>query len=212
MRFANDKKAAIAKSLPCIIYVEGKDDAYFIDQILEELSADPSEIGIIYLEGNGELEKEVRLLVKSAPYVQNIIRKIAFILDADDDPLATLDRLQVALARNSLPAINHNEIIDYEGNRRAGAFIIPDGTSSGELEDLLLSTLQNDMRLGIVSSALAEVEANYGPLNKHSKRLARMYMSVLPIKPCGIGMAYRANIFDKHHAKIMAVKSFIQSL
>jgi len=211
MIFSTSSKAAANEGRRRIIFVEGQDDAWFIDKLLEELQADPKDVGVIFLEGNGALDKELRLLLKSSGYVQRKTLGIAFLLDADADAAATSARLVSFLEKQAIPGPEHGSIAPYDEGRVVGIYIFPDGTQPGELEDLLLKTVQSDDRLTIVTSALSTVEDKYGKLPKRSKRVARMYLSVLDIKPCGIGRAYCENVFTSDHADVNNVRQFLKA-
>lgn len=211
MLFSSQPKAAVQKKLRRIIYVEGKDDAYFIDALLEELEADPQDVGIVFLEGDGELEKEIDLLLKSGAYVQRATRDLAFFLDADANAEVRIAAVNATFAKRDLPTPGHGEIAVFDSDRRIGLYVFPNGTAAGELEDLLLNTVAGDDRLITVSGALGAVEATHGALTKRTKRIARMYISVLPIKPCGVGRAYREGVFEKTHADVTAVREFLTS-
>lgn len=210
MNFSQSSKAAIAARLPRIIYVEGKDDAYFIDRLLNEIGASPSDIGIVFIEGDGALEKELGLLVKSASYVQRTTNALAFMLDADASVENRLKSVSSTFQSRGLPRVGHDEVVHYDGERNLGLYLFPSAGVPGELEDLLLSTVEEDDRLHTVRQALEEVEGNHGALNKRSKRIARMYISVLPIKPCGVGRGYCEGVFKHDHADVEKVREFLR--
>lgn len=208
---STSSKAALSAKMERVIYVEGQDDAFFVSALLNEIGADKQKIGVIHLEGDGALAKEINLLIKSASYTQRSTTHLAFFLDADNDPAAKVSLLSSELNKRGIPPVEHSAIEKYDGNSRAvGAFIFPDGTHPGELEDLLLSTIAEDKRLELVTRVFDEIQNDYGPLNKRSKRLARMYMSVLSIKPCGIGRGYCEDVFNKEHPAINAARQFLR--
>lgn len=212
MKYARGSKEAIANKIAKIIYVEGQDDAWFIDEILTELQANPEEVGIVYTNGNGEFDKKISLLLKSSSYVQRFTKTVAIFMDADTDIEKTKEWMAKVLTGKGLPSPDHAQFIQYDNDRNFGLFYFPDGNSAGEIEDLLLYTVREDQRLAIVSSAFDEIDTVYGPLPKRTKRIARMYGSVLPVKPCGMGRAYCEGIFPKDHPSIEVVRSFVREL
>src|ERR1700754_511620 len=104
MRFAKDSKAAQSNMLKKVIYVEGQDDAWFLDCILSELEANPLEVGIVYINGTGAIEKEASLLFKSSGYIQRHTTHIAFLLDADLNPAKTIKPLNKVVSNYGVPA------------------------------------------------------------------------------------------------------------
>jgi hypothetical protein len=211
MRYAKSSKSAVADKLPQIIFVEGMDDAYFVDALLGELGADPSNVGVIYVEGQSNLAPELKLLLKSGSYVRRETRSIALIRDADADPAAKLQTIHGDLAQLGLPTPAHNEILSYDLDRRLGLFLIPAGDQAGELEHLMLSSVAGDDRVDVVAAALQQVETQYGELDKRQKRIARMYISVLPVKPCGVGRAYCEGVFSSLSPQVQPIRTFLQT-
>jgi len=210
MKYAKEPKSALNDQLPRIIYVEGHDDAWFINALLDEIGADASQVGIIYLQGNGEIEKELKYLTKSSAYVSRKTTSVAVILDADVSAAQTLSRLHASLDKRGLPTPAAAEISVYDDNRRLGVYILPDGLSTGAIEELLMGTIAHDNRLVTVDGALTSIEAEHGALDHRMKRLVRMYLSALPIKPCGIGRAYCEGVFDKSHGLLDPLRTFLQ--
>ena len=210
MRFARTSKSALAEKLSSIIYVEGQDDAWLINELLDELNADPANVGIVYIKGTGAIENEISFLLKSASYVQRQTLNIAFLIDADLDAAKTTADLNSLFHSKGLPAASHASTVGYDTGRNLALFVFPDGEAPGEIEDLLLATVTEDDRLTTVTNALLAVESVHGTLAKRSKRIARMYISVLNIKPCGVGRAYCEGVFNKDHVWITAVRQFLQ--
>ena len=210
MRFAQKPKAALSSKLRRIIYVEGQDDAFFLDKLLGELAANEADVGIVHLNGDGALEGEIGFLAKSASYVQRLTTHLAFFLDADTGVKQRMASVNAGFNRIGWPITQHGAFADYDNGRRVGVFIFPNGVDAGELEDLLLTTVASDDRLATVSEALSAVERDHGNLNKRSKRIARMYISVLPVKPCGVGRGYCEGVFPADHPSIEAVRDFLR--
>lgn len=194
------------------IYVEGVDDAHFIDKLLEDMGVDKGSVRLVYSGGINEMDRDLRALVKARTYVTKVVKTIAIFRDCDKDPAKSLADANAALKKASLPVLNHSEIVEYDVDRRLGLFLIPSCEVEGALEDLLLATVTDDERFKILSNSLIEIEQKFGPLTRKSKRLAQLYLASRDPLLKGPGLGLKAGHFPIEHEALEPVKNFIKQL
>jgi hypothetical protein len=187
--------------------VEGIDDAYFLDRILELQKADESRVGIIYLEGQGKLDENVKQLTRSAAMTREVIKRYAIITDSDADPGGTLREIHKVLARYGQPQPAHG--MCNGAAPAVGLFLIPSASEDGNLEKLLLSTIDKDGKLIYVRKFSDDLQASFGQLDDQEKRLSRIYLDCCDGHYRGAGRAFSAGKFEAGHAALDALKRFV---
>src|SRR5689334_10738373 len=99
------QKDNVRQDRPCVIFVEGDDDAFFVSALLEELGVDTAEVGIVVVGGNNNFATKVKLFLKSARITQQLTTSIAVICDADDNHQAIEDIINQAIAELQIPRL-----------------------------------------------------------------------------------------------------------
>lgn len=151
---------------PAVLYVEGKDDAHFVDEVLAELAVDPAQLQLVFTAGSGEIAENLAAIVKSSAYVRRQVTRIGVIRDNDAKPAKSLGLVHKALKELGLPQPGAGEVSDFDGNRRLGVFMVPRPEVTGAIEELLLETIQADNRLQKLQEVFDAVVAEHGHLPK----------------------------------------------
>lgn len=204
-------KHAVAEGKEIIVCVEGQDDAFFIDKLLEEIGADEKRVGIIYTGGIGEIPATLREITNSSAYVRGEIKRIAIIRDSDSDPKKAIVSIHKALSAAQMATPMHGAVAQYNGSREVALYVVPDGSSAGNLETLLLDANKDDPKLLDVTANFKAICAKYGALDRSEKRIAQMYMAVRPEECRGLGRAYKLGVFAESPA-IKSIKGFLESV
>ena len=108
------------------LLVEGRSDVALVKAICRQMGVSTEELQIIDMEGKGGLAKNLAALEPE----QTKGAKVAVILDADENARKRRDETMPLLADKNIPL-----------------FLLPDDVSSGELETLMLSTVDEHVVL-----------------------------------------------------------------
>lgn len=190
---------------------EGQDDAYFFDSILSHLGADPAKVGIVYTDGKDNLDRNLRNIVQSRPFVRKTIRKIAILQDVDDEPRERLETIHKALKSVSLPIPKHCEILEFEKGRMIGTFLIPDMDRTGNLESLCFESVAASPKSKKVRAFFDEMQSEFGDLDRYYKRLIQIYLACVPVECRGVGRATKIGVFPMASASFAEVLTFFDT-
>jgi hypothetical protein len=194
---------------PKLILLEGTDDAYFIDLLLEMANASPSEVGIVTVGGKGGFENQIKNLKKSTPFTKGKIKGIAIIRDADESFDRSCDETSKTLERQFGVKLRHGEIKIYN-DLLFGFFILPGGNMDGDLERLCLSTVEDSSLFSRSQQYL--MDSNIAANDQFFKRQAQVYLAGMPNELCrGAGLGFKKEMFDKMHPALNALKDFLSS-
>ena len=194
------------------IFVEGKDDAHLIDALLVELGANPLRVRLVFSGGVDVIRTDIANLVKSRQYVTRVVRTIIVIRDADEDAKKTLVDAQDAMALSGLPKPSQGEIIEYDGDRKIGVYILPSIEESGAIEELLLKTVVADEVYSIVDTSFSQIDDLRGGLPKAAKRKAQMFLAGADPLCRGAGVAAKAGHFDLTHESMTELRDFLSKV
>lgn len=159
---------------PLLALVEGRDDQSVLARQIERVS-DGNDWQVHSMDGNRTSWGSV-LDVALASDFAVVGRAVALVQDADTDAVAVFKRLRDLLTARGFPSpASHNEVAS-DGRWNAGIFVLPDGSSEGALEDLLLSTVdarRKDLADGYIDSVARE----YVPPKHPSKNTVLAYIA-----------------------------------
>jgi hypothetical protein len=198
-----------------LFIVEGTDDALFISSLLEAAGADPSNVGIVQVEGTGKFPSQLKLFLKSPSYTQGINKSIAIICDADENPETIRKSLNDVLALNGEPNLISGSHCTNAKGVKFGLFIMPDCTSPGDLESLCLGTVSGsslEVHADTFINNAKEIANEEGRSLKGSiyKRKAQVYLAGFSSSLVrGAGQGYMKDCFDSSHASLQMLRDFI---
>ncbi len=121
-----------------ILIVEGKNDELFFKALCEKIGI--NNIQIISLSGKDNLESKLKAIKNTSGFPT--VKAIGIIMDANDNPTSTFQKIQNALRQIGLPAPQNPFQFNNKGKIKVGIAIIPDENTAGELEDLCIKLLR----------------------------------------------------------------------
>lgn len=189
-------KNRLSTSHSRIIYVEGADDAYFLDKLLADLGIDPASTRVILTGGNAGIPAALRELVKNSYYIRRDIKRVLVLRDADDDPQKALKEFHDASKIAGLPEVSDGIVTEYDNGRFFAFHTLPAPGSPGDLEVLLLEGVMGSPRHDIANACLSEACKTLGDLDRKTKRLAQLYMALHPEDCRGVGRAFALGAFS----------------
>ncbi|WP_342637437.1 DUF3226 domain-containing protein [Rhizobium jaguaris] len=154
------------------------------------------------------IEKSLQSLVKSRPYQEGRIVKIAAIRDADVNPTDATGMMHRAFQSVGWPQPAPGT---FEGgqNIEVGLFVVPSSDQSGDLERLCLATVADVAKAQSVTQFYAQMDATYGPLDRPYKRQCAIYLACTNVETRGPGQAFSIGVFDRQHGVLEPLKQFL---
>ncbi len=194
---------------PNLVIVEGPDDALFFDALLNDLGANPSDVGIIYLKGKDNLKENINQLNKSPSVESGRVKRIIISQDSDDDGAATEQRIGTILSEAGFPAAKHGTWAQSATGISIGLFLLPAVDTAGELETLCFSLINDSPKAQRVAEFFSEIERDFGALPKRMKRLCQIYLACTDTEARGVGMATASGLFPIHHPFLEPLRSYL---
>lgn len=192
-----------------VLLVEGSDELWFFDYLLERMHADPSKVQIVDYGGKDNLKVNLQNLLRDDKVLDGDVEAIAITRDIDEALSKALYDLKKAVKDCGFPdpPIGQMGPANAHNVNRLGLFLVPDGVRSGNLETLLLATISEDAAL----KASVELIANHaGKTHKDSdKRIAQAYLATRAKLRRGIGRAARDDYFDLEHEALGKLRNFV---
>lgn len=161
-------------SFASICLVEGKDDAMFIECVLDIVGASSDQFRIIVCEGKENLRSALNLLSKSADFALNV-KNVSVVFDADADRARSLTEIHKIYRDLGLPVTQAGEFSEKDG-KHFGTFLLPGNEQQGELEDLALGLAQDNEVLREANLYIDRIEG-LGAGNKLSKRKVQAFLA-----------------------------------
>lgn len=189
-----------------IIFVEGKDDAHFLDVLLQDIGASVSDVGVVPVDGKSNFLAALANLKKS-PFLK-MKSGVAIIRDADNTPNSALSDINSLLKKQFGIEISHSTLSKKDGIK-FGAFILPSDSEEGDLEKVCLNTVMSSELNTKVDSYITSVKGEKFP--HFYKRKAQIYLAGTPGELSrGAGMGFKRGHFDANHESLNPLRDFIK--
>lgn len=193
-----------------LIAVEGVDDAIFISELLSKIGADNEKIGIVDVGGNNNYFEFIRQFFKSPGFTSKKNRSLSIICDADEDHHISASKIQNAFSASGYKGVTIGELTETK-EFKIGLFVLPNCTSSGDLEKLCLDTVSGSELVVEAKAYIEKAIAQHGYLNGSMyKRIAQVYLAGMKNSLCrGAGFAFKDGHFDSNHAALYPLTNFL---
>ncbi len=199
-----------------LLFVEGKDEVNFFDALFKALEI--SEIQIIPSGGKQKFKEKFRAF-KEIPDFVDQVKALAVMHDADTDAKAAFQSICHVLEKNQLPVPEQAESFSVSGTPKTGAYIIPGGGAQGNLEALLLSTVQPESLLKCIDrymdcaeKACLESGGKYKPPKNEHKARCRAFLSVMEKDISTLGVAAQKGYWDWQSEKLQPLIKFLRKI
>lgn len=163
-----------------LIFVEGRDDGMFLDEILKKRTVDPRKVRVNICGGKQRLPETLSLLTKSTAYLDGVVRSVAIIFDSDSNPEASYVAIEKALRSAGLAAPG-NGIVVPSSPVNVGVFTLPGPNQSGDLEELAWLLSASPIN-SLTEAFLSEVQAETAVLDQLSKRRIQAYLAAASVR------------------------------
>lgn len=191
-----------------IIFVEGPDDANFLDLLLADAGATPDKVAVITVSGKGNFPSQLNLFSKSRYFTAGNTKKVCIIRDADDNPGREVLATKAIFEKTFGVATEHNSFYLKNGVE-FGFFMMPNATEQGDLEKLCLSTIEGS-ELDILADKFFN-SLTQPPEDKKFKRKAQVYLAGHSGDLArGAGQGFKDGYFDISSHYLDEIKSFLE--
>ncbi len=206
-----------------LILVEGKDEFYFVREMLRNYEI--HNVDIICFDGsnNGGLSKIIDFFTKIQQIKWNNLKCLIVFRDAEKDYQASIQSIKATFKKYNLPVPNDN--LEYSFNNghtlKTSFIIIRDFDdkgilkNSGCLEDLCVKIIYDDKNLiTCTDKYLDEVEKNYNHklMRRHKARLHAYFALHEKARGREIFQAVENNIFNWNSPYLENIKKLLQEI
>ena len=184
-----------------LILVEGGTDANFFEALAQFLGLE-RDIEIRDYRGKDNLRPFLRALVASSGF--HDVRSVLVTRDADDDPAATRQSVEQAVADANIPASVNCRIL-----------IMPDDTNAGMLETLCLASVEDSPVLECVAGFFECLESKSLGIAKtavRAKHEAQVFLATLPKVQLCPGIAAQKGIWPLDNACFEDLRQALKSM
>ena len=194
-----------------LLLVEGVSDARFFNAFLRD-GLNQTNVQIAQVGGNQRFRPFLSQILKNAGNFRELLR-LGIISDADTNPAAAFQRISDALACAGLPVPPQSWRTAGDGGLSVSIAILPDGSGTGDLEELCLRSLSNGPAMACIDQYVTCM-ANVGvPVRQPSKSRLHAYLAVAGSEPGRrVGEAADAGIWDWNSPTFEQVAEFRRNL
>jgi len=193
-----------------LILVEGKDEIYFFNALLNHLGI--TDIEVRDVEGKNNFRNKLQVFKK---YQKNFdqLKTLAFIRDANNDGAENAFQS----IKNDIRAVMGQNIPQEmkqftNMNPRIGIFIMPNNHDQGTLEDLCLKTIENDPVNSYIENFIQQISRLEIKPKNISKAKVQIFLATrkYPVNSLGIGACKKYWNFDS--PVLNELKEFIKEM
>jgi len=189
---------------PHLMVCEGPDDYRFLRNLIGyyiDSRIMPDSMHIVYAEGKDNIKFVIRDLHLRPGF--ELLKSITVVRDADDDPSAAIQSLQSTLGSNGYAVPRVPCVIQLDGSSKhkiASAFVLfPEFnslTAKGDLEELCLHILSDEIDYNVLEKAAITVESVSGLKKRSKNRLYTIFSLTNEYVSLKLGEAAKANAYN----------------
>lgn len=193
---------------PGLLVAEGKACQTFLSALVHHLGLE-GRFAVLDFGGVEQLRGFMLGLVVDSGFPD--VRAIGIVRDAETSADRAINKVAAALTASGLPAVAaHAELI--EGPPRVGAFILPNGVDSGNLEALCAAAVSFPCRMPCVEGFLQCLTDGGLPVKNEHKSRVYAYIAASGSPDVNLGIAVRRGEFDLDHRTFEPLRIFISGL
>lgn len=194
-----------------LLLVEGKDAYHFFCHACNFYRED-EDVQVMDFGGITELTNFLKLLANDESY--DSVDTIVIARDAEKDAKVAKDSIQNSMAEVNLPVPEKSFEYTVNDTMKTALMIFPGPKQkNGTLEDLCLSTIENDPLLECVNGYLECVKAKGEKLPRIHKNKLHCFMAGKD-ESVGmpIGLAFKAKVWPPEHPALEPFKGIVQDM
>lgn len=192
-----------------MLAVEGKDECYFFEALLDDMGI--TECQIYDIKGKDNFKAKIPALVKTSDLDFEIVKVFAIIRDADGDHLGAFESISSIVKRTGLKEpLKVGTFSD--GNPKVGIFIMPGHSENGMLEDLCLQTVKNQPVMKHVDHYIDCVQKIEDGPKIIAKAKAQVYLASKPVTVYSTGLGAKKKYWDFTSDALVRLKEFLENM
>lgn len=195
---------------PCVLLVEGEDEKRFFCGFVDR-TVPGKQVQVIAAGGKYSFQNDLEAIVKDAGFDE--VRWLGIVQDADTDAQSALQRIQSALTGVELPVPSAAWVPTPTNTVPVVvAIVLPDGSSPGDLEDLLLRAVERDepSRMKCIDAYFDCLQMNGVQQPRQvSKAKTHAYLSSLERPDLQLGVAAQAGLLPLGSSTFDALRELI---
>ncbi len=192
-----------------LLLVEGIDDQAVFDSLSKKMGV--SDIQILRYDGKPKFRNFVEDLTSLDGFDE--VEMIGITTDVDQNPVSARDRIRGALENASLPVPNQPLIFAEEPDAAKVAYLlIPHESEHGELEDVCLDSVDDEVTLNCVDDFMSCFESNGSRITRPSKSKLQAYLSTQEDPDKRIGEAVMAGYLPYDADAFEPLRSLLEML
>ena len=195
-----------------LIIVEGDDDAYLFEKLLEKLQI--TGVQLHSLRGDNRLLPKVLKVFKNRPNFDEL-ENLGIILDANESKESKITSIKYHLQTNGYPVPQLMNKLSDEGSPHTCFLVIPPNHEKGNLEDLCLMSVKEDPAISCIDSLFECLSENIAKENypkNISKAKVQVFMASRKESCPHLGIAAQKNYWIFDHHIFNDVKTFLNFL
>ncbi|ODS41729.1 MAG: hypothetical protein A7315_00400 [Candidatus Altiarchaeales archaeon WOR_SM1_79] len=192
-----------------IIAVEGKDDKWFFERLLEKLGI--SDIQVWDIGSKGEFKNKFPDIRLFSGF--NNVRRVAAILDADNSYRNSKESIEHTINRALKASSNPKEF--SSSNPAVAYFIMPNNKDKGMMETLCVLSQKNNPAMKQVDKFIEAVNSDTAIKEKpknEDKAKAQAYLAIMPEIAYGMAYGIVKNYWDLSHTDFKELINFLKSI
>lgn len=209
----------IEDNISCLLLVEGKDECYFFESYIKYLSENnyltKEKIQILDVGGKDKFKSNFKVLHGDVDGNFRNITRIGFVRDADENSDGAFKSIQNILKEYSeIPCpLSREENINETNALHTGIFIMPDNSSKGALENLVLETVKDKKEYKCVENFI-DCIPKYKTSNKNkiAKASILAYLASQKNVVNSLGVGAQKGYWDFEHVSLTQLRDFIIKL
>ena len=204
-----------------ILFVEGNDEVKFFESLFKQWNPEISGlIQIVEYGGKDRLDPFLSMLSKTEHFIENAT-SIAITRDSDRSKNAAIDSINSTIRK----LFGHSPIsqasFKQKDELKVGIFVLPGEQDGGELEDLILESLNGNPITNLVESYLEnlkkitkpeDVSSTFHFPKKPSKAKIQIYFSSMKESDPRTGICAQRKHIDFTHPCFDKIKRFLEEL
>ena len=192
-----------------VVIVEGKDDMYFFESLLEKSEID--DIQVFCFKGKGDFKNKFQYISDISGF--NKVKKVVAVLDADENYQNTKQSIEDNI--NKIFKASNEPLTFSLDNPSVAYFIMPNNKDKGMMETLCIASQKDNPAMKQVNRFIGEVDSDNAikekPKNK-DKAKAQAYLSVMPSIAYGMSYGVVKNYWDLDHPDFQKLIGFLKSI
>lgn len=191
---------------PVLLVVEGKEDVAFFGAIIKYLSL--TNIQVKDIGGKTQLPTRLEEVSKQREFLDNIV-VLGIIHDADNSSQSAFQSVSSALNKAGLP-VPKKQLQVTSGAPRVSVMIVPNGKSSGILEDVCLASI-TDEKVIVCVDQYFECVPDKHKTHVLSKAQLQVYLAAKEPE-LRLGEAAEKGFWDWNHPAFDPIKDFLRQI